>query len=109
MYEIRSRKRCINGVPFKTYERTLDTDESVVAIEAGSTGLLPDDKGGARTLISFENLSESGIFGKVTKNENGTLDEVEIGVVGNAETISVLRALMFATKAILDEFEEDEE
>lgn len=101
MYEIRKDHRKVNGQTVTTYRREV-SNANILEVEAGTNGLHGGDTGhGCRTYIRVEDLGGTDIT-VLPLREGGVV--VHLG--GDAELITMIRALEFITEVLKDQMEE---
>ena len=104
MYAINKNRIKINGAIVETFERDVICDETLLAVEAGTTGYVGcacRDNGG-RTYISIECLNGDFHFSPV-KNSDGNVVGVKIACCGDDALNAIMHALEFAEQAINDQ------
>lgn len=103
MYAINEGQAKINGVKVGTFERYIIGEESVLKVEAGTTGYKfgERDKGG-RTYLCIDCLEGDFHFAPVLDDEKRVVG-FEIACCGDDELDAIMKAIEFIHKAIDDQ------
>ena len=110
MYAVKEDTKKINGVMLQTFSRTVKNVKTDMDVEAGTTGFRGGccrDKG-ARTFLSI-NCYQGDFFFEPKRDEDGRCVGIEIACCGDDALASLIDALGFAMKALIDQCDETDE
>ncbi len=104
MYAINENVKKINGVVVKTFNRDVICDQTLLAVEAGTTGYRSAACRGnsSRTFVSIECLNGDFHFSPILDDKCNTVG-VEIACCGDDGLSAVLNSLAFAEKVLNDQ------
>ena len=105
MYEIIQGSRMVDGIGVETYTREINS-ASYLEVEAGTTGYRGGDTGyGCRTYFRIKDLGGTDISINVIRDCDGDAEGFEVMLGGDCELDSIIRALKFITKVLVEESE----
>ena len=105
MYEIIQSSRIVDGIGVDTYTREI-ISASYLEVEAGTTGYRGGDTGhGCRTYFRIKDLGGTDISINVIRDCDGDAEGFEVMLGGDCELDSIIRALKFITKVLVEESE----
>lgn len=105
MYEIIQGSRMVDGIGVETYTREIPS-ASYLEVEAGTTGYRGGDTGhGCRTYFRIKDLGGTDISINVIRDCDGDAEGFEVMLGGDCELDSIIRALKFITKVLVEESE----
>lgn len=105
MYEIIQGSRIVDGIGVITYTREVN-NASYLEVEAGTTGYMGGDTGhGCRTYFRIKDLGGTDISINVIRDCDGDAEGFEVMLGGDCELDSIIRALKFITKVLVEESE----
>lgn len=110
MYAIQESAKKINGVELQTFWRTIKNAKTDIEIEAGTTGFKGGccrDKG-ARAFLSLD-CNQGDFFFEPQKDEDGRVVGITIACCGDDALASLIDALGFSIKALIDQCDETDE
>ncbi|MBR1684949.1 MAG: hypothetical protein IJ708_07395 [Clostridia bacterium] len=104
MYAIIEDSCRINGEEVQTFGRTVDYGNTLIEVEAGTTGFRGGcDRGkGARAYLSLDVYQGDFLFSPIT-DDNGRVTGIEIACCGDDALMSLAESLDFAMKAFIDQ------
>lgn len=97
--------RLEDGSEVFTFIRDVVGLRNTLQVEAGTTGLVKDKEGSARTYFRICDYENSSINVRKITDGKGHYG-FEMSLTGNSELESVIRALKFITKVLEDEMQE---
>ena len=104
MYAIEEGLQKINGEMVETFEREVTCGNTVLEVEAGTTGYKGGcyRNAGGRTYLSLLCLSGDFFFGPI-KDDDGNIAGVTIACCGDEGLNAIMKALEFAHEVIDDQ------
>lgn len=105
MYEIIQGSRMVDGIGVETYTREINS-ASYLEVEAGTTGYRGGDTGhGCRTYFRIKDLGGTDMRINVIRDGCCNSDGFEVMLGGDCELDSIIRALKFITKVLVEQSE----
>ncbi len=96
-------KRAI--IPMRSCRKVISNGECGVAAEIGTYGFGSDDN--CQAYLKITDLG-AGFDGKITRDEDGELDSIEISIDGDDGIIMLMDVLDFAAKTLVQQALEEE-
>lgn len=107
MYEIKKGKRIVDGVEVTTYAREV-ISANCMEVEAGTTGFMGGDSGhGCRTYFRIKDVGGTDMSINVIRDGCCNSDGFEVMLGGDCELDSIIHALKFITKVLVEERDGD--
>lgn len=109
MFEIREGMKQVNDVVVDTFERDIMEGDTFMEAEAGTTGFCGGNREeGGRAYVRISALN-ADFFARVTKDEKGRPDGLEIAVSGDDDIMALVKALWFAHRALIEQINGEDE
>lgn len=103
MYAINEGQAKINGVMVETFEREVIEEDTVLRVEAGTTGYRGGERDqGGRTYLCIDCLYGDFFFSPVTDDKKKVVG-IEIACSGDDGMNAIMKAIEFIHKAINDQ------
>lgn len=93
----------INGRDFPAFTEKVGTDEGVLEVTAGTTGLMCGGReAGGRSYLSIKGCPGVDMYAGVREDSDGNVTGFEIAFSGDDELDGLIRALHFAEKTLIE-------
>lgn len=104
MYEVREGRKIINGVTVKTFERDVREGDTVLEVEAGTTGYCGGGRErGGRTYLRIMDSGRGDLFIRLSAGSDKKADGFEICFSGDDGLNALLKAVSFAWDTFEDQ------